>query len=89
MVDPIKGSTEINLHDPSLSHTLQRILHWRELHWRESESSLSNAVGSLRKRTHPPLEQYITSTRTTQCPSVQTHTPHCMQEGQAYSKPVV
>ena len=24
------------------------------------------------------LEQYITWTRTTQCPTVQTHTPHCM-----------
>ena len=35
------------------------------------------------------MEQYITWTRTTQCQTVQTHMPHCMQEDQAYSKPVV
>ena len=27
--------------------------------------------------------------RKTQCPTVQTHTPHCIQEDQAYNKPVV
>ena len=43
----------------------------------------------FKKRTHPLLEHYITWTRTTQCPTVQTHTPHCRQEDQAYSKPVV
>ena len=45
-----------------------------------SWSPLRDAVGSFKKITHPPLEQYITWTRTTQCPTVQTHTPHCMQE---------
>ena len=54
-----------------------------------SWSPLRDAVGSFKKRTHPPLEQYITWTRTTQCPTVQTHMPHCMQEVQAYSEPVV
>ena len=54
-----------------------------------SVSPLRDACGSLRKRTHPPLEQYITWTRTTQCPTVQTHTPHCMQEDHACSEPVV
>ena len=49
---------------------------------------LRDAVGSFKKRTHPPLEQYITWTRTTLCPTAQTHTPHCMQEDQAYRKPV-
>ena len=34
----------------------------------------------FKKRTHPPLEQYITWTRTTQCPTVQTHTPYCIQK---------
>ena len=29
----------------------------------------------LKKKTHPPMEQYITRTGTTQCPTVQTHTP--------------
>ena len=46
-------------------------------------------TGSLRKWTHLPVEQYITWIRTTQFSIVQTHTPHCMQEDQAYSKPVV
>ena len=54
-----------------------------------SWSPLRDAIGSFKKRTHPPLEQYITWTRTTQCPTVQTHTSHRMQEDQAYSKPVV
>ena len=53
-----------------------------------SWSPLRDAIGSF-KRTHPPLEQYINWTRTTQCPTVQTHTPHYMQEDQAYSEPVV
>ena len=35
--------------------------------------------------THPPLKQYITWTRTTQCTTAQTHTPHCLQEDQACS----
>ena len=52
-----------------------------------SGSPLRVVKGSLRKRTHPPLEQYIT--RTTQCPTVQTLTPHCMQEDQALCEPVV
>ena len=34
-------------------------------------------------------KQYITRTRTTPFPTVQTHTPHCMQEDEAYSRPVV
>ena len=34
-----------------------------------SGSPLRDAVGS-KNRTHPPLEQYITWTRTTQCPTV-------------------
>ena len=54
-----------------------------------SWSPIRDAVGSFQKRTDLPLEQYITWTRTTKCPSVQTQTPHCMQEDQAYSKPVV
>ena len=54
-----------------------------------SGSPLRDAVGSLRKRTHPPFEQYITCTRTTQCPTVETHAPDCMQEDQACSKLVV
>ena len=45
-----------------------------------SWSPRRDAVDSFKKRTHPPLQQYITWTRTTQCPTVQTHTPHCMQE---------
>ena len=52
-------------------------------------SPLRDAVGSFKNRTHPPLEQYITLTRTTQCQTVQTHTPHSMQEDIACSKPVV
>ena len=40
-----------------------------------------------------PVEQYITwpvyQYITTQCSTVRTHMPHCMQEDQAYSKPVV
>ena len=54
-----------------------------------SSLALRGAVGSFKKRTHPTLKEYITSTRTTQCPTVQAHTPHCMQEDQAYSKQVV
>ena len=45
---------------------------------------IRHAVGSLEKRTHPLLGQYLTWIRTTQCPTVRTHTPHCMQEDQAY-----
>ena len=33
--------------------------------WRRWGAALKEAVGSLRKRTHPPLEQYTTWTRTT------------------------
>ena len=64
-----------------------------------SGTPLMDAVGYLRKRTHPPLEQYIlyiyiyiqytVYTRTTQFPTVKTHAPHYMQAYQAYSKPVV
>ena len=34
------------------------------------------------------MEQYITWTGTTQCPTVQTHMPHWMQEGPAFNEPV-
>ena len=54
-----------------------------------TQDLLSGMPLVLLKRTHPPLEQYITWTRTTQCPTVQTNTTHSMQEDQAYSKPVV
>ena len=43
----------------------------------------------FKKRTHLPLEQYITLTRTAHCPTVRTPTPHCMQECHACNKPVV
>ena len=45
-------------------------------------SPLRDAIGSFyfKKRTHPPLEQYITWTRKTQCITVQTHMPHCSQD---------
>ena len=36
-----------------------------------SWSTLRDSVGSFKKRTHRPLVQYITWTRTTQCPTVQ------------------
>ena len=55
-----------------------------------SETPLKDAIGYLffLKRTHPPMEQYITWTRTTQCPTVQTHTPHRMQEDPPFHEPV-
>ena len=34
------------------------------------------------------MEQYITSTGITQCPTVQTHTPHQMHEDPAFNEPV-
>ena len=34
------------------------------------------------------MEQYITWTGTTQCPTVQTHTPHRMQEDPSFNEPV-
>ena len=47
-----------------------------------SWSLLKDAIGPIGKRTRQPLEQYITWTRTIQCPTAKTHTPHCMQEDQ-------
>ena len=38
------------------------------------------------KRTHLPLKQYITQTKTSKCPTVQSH---CMQEDQARNEPAV
>ena len=52
-----------------------------------SGSPLMDAIGSLKKS--PPLEQYITWTSTTHCQTVQTHSPHFMQAGQAYNKMVL
>ena len=43
-------------------------------------SHLRDAVDS-KNITHPPLEQYITRTKAIQCPTVRSHTPHCMQAG--------
>ena len=34
------------------------------------------------------MEQYITRTGTTQCPTVQTHTPQWMQADPAFNEPV-
>ena len=51
-------------------------------------SPLRDAVGSLEK-TQPHLEQYISWTNRTQCSTAQTYKPDCMQEDQAYRKPVV
>ena len=34
------------------------------------------------------MEQFITRTGTTQCPTVQTHTPQWMQEDPAFNEPV-
>ena len=47
--------------------------------WENSGSPLMDVIGS-KKRTHPPLEQFVTWISTAQCPTVQTHTTHCMQE---------
>ena len=41
-----------------------------------------------KKKNHPPMEQYITRTGTTQCPTVQTHMPWWMQEDPAFNEPV-
>ena len=43
-----------------------------------SGTPLRDAVGSFfkKKELHPRMEQYITWTGTTQCPTLQTHTPH-------------
>ena len=48
-----------------------------------------DAVGSFSKKSHSPLEQYITWTKTTQCPTAHTHMTHCMHEDQTYNEPVV
>ena len=42
----------------------------------------------IKKRTHPPMEQHITLTGTTQCQTVQTHTPHRLQEDPPFNEPV-
>lgn len=40
------------------------------------------------KRTHPPLKQHVTWTRTTQRPTLRTHTHHCMQVDPRYNEMV-
>ena len=73
-------------------HTEDRKVSYRE-DWAydcpcNSGSPLRDAVGS-KNRTRPPLELYITWTRTTYCRTVQTYTPHCLQEGHAHNVLVV
>ena len=70
---------------------------WREVRYGKiwlttvavTQDLLSGMCWFFKKITHPPLEQYITCTGTTKCSTVQTHAPHCMQEGHACNKPVV
>ena len=52
-----------------------------------SRSPLRDVVGSWRKITHPRLVQYITWTRTTQCPTVQLiRLPACKKTTHAVSR---
>ena len=54
------------------------------------EFPLRDAVGFFfQKSTATPFELLITWISATQCPTVQTHTPHCMQKDPAYNEPVI
>ena len=54
--------------------------------WLKLRISSQGCCWFFKRRTYPSLEQHITWTFATQCPTVWTHKPHCMQEGHACKK---
>ena len=97
------GSRDINVtastnpaHNPALTEGKEKRRARWATSWRESNNLHEDRAYDLDlndfthlKWAHPPVEQYITWTNTIQCPTVEAHTPHCIQEFTAYNEQVV